>query len=138
MMRTGGGRGEAEPHPAALYFQHRDGDIVTDSHLLTQFSAENQHGFCPSMRLDRSRTLLVLTSMIPGYPISYYIYLKDGGKFTATLGVGGFGDDAEQHAFKSLEDFKGKMVRVTGRVESSGNTFGMWVRDLANIEVVKE
>jgi uncharacterized protein (TIGR03067 family) len=72
------------------------------------------------------------------YPISYYIYLKDGGKFTATLGVGGFGDDAEQRAFKSLEDFKGKMVRVTGRVESSGNTFGMWVRDLATIEVVKE
>jgi RNA polymerase sigma factor (sigma-70 family) len=71
------------------------------------------------------------------FPVSYYIYLKDGGKFTATLGVGGFGDDAEQRAFKSLEDFKGKMVRVTGRVESSGNTFGMWVR--ANqIEVLKE
>jgi uncharacterized protein (TIGR03067 family) len=69
------------------------------------------------------------------YPISYYIYLKDGGKFMI---VGGFGDDTDQLAFKSLEDFKGKMVRVTGRVESSGNTFGMWVRDLANIEVVKE
>jgi RNA polymerase sigma factor (sigma-70 family) len=74
------------------------------------------------------------------YPISYYIYLKDGGKFTAMLGVGGFGDDADQLAFKSLEDFKGKMVRVTGRVEAdSGNkSFVLWVRDLANIEVVKE
>src|SRR5262249_2614946 len=43
------------------------------------------------------------------FPISYYIYLKDGGKFTVTLGVGGFGDDTEQRAFKSIEDFKGKM-----------------------------
>jgi RNA polymerase sigma factor (sigma-70 family) len=69
---------------------------------------------------------------------AYYIYLKDGGRFYARLIV------HDSHEIKKLgiervTDLSGKVVRVTGRVEPSGDTsFMMWVRDLNNIEVVKE
>ena len=75
-----------------------------------------------------------------GYPAAYYIILKDGGKFAARLIVGGIGDQnpLKKLGFEKVEDFKGKMVRVTGRVEPAGNeSFRMFVRD-SDIEVVKE
>jgi hypothetical protein len=64
----------------------------------------------------------------------YYIHLKDGGKFTAML----MDDGVDLHQAKKklgierVTDLNGRVVRVTGRVEPSG----MWVRDLANIEIV--
>jgi uncharacterized protein (TIGR03067 family) len=85
-----------------------------------------------------------VTGPYTGYPVSFYIYLKDGGKFAARLVDNAF-DSLQADRFKKLgiktaEDFKGKMVRVTGRIESdAGKTlFVMSVRALANIEVVKE
>ena len=73
-----------------------------------------------------------------GYGIAYYIYLKDGGKFTARLIVHD-ADQIKKLGIEAVEDFKGKMVRVTGRVEpESGNeSFQMWVRE-TQIEVLKE
>jgi RNA polymerase sigma factor (sigma-70 family) len=73
-----------------------------------------------------------------GYGIAYYIYLKDGGKFIARLIVHD-ADQIKKLGIEAIEDFKGKMVRVTGRVEpESGNeSFQMWVRE-TQIEVLKE
>ena len=73
-----------------------------------------------------------------GYGIASYIYLKDGGKFTARLIVHD-ADQIKKLGIEAIEDFKGKMVRVTGRVEpESGNeSFQMWVRE-TQIEVLKE
>jgi hypothetical protein len=79
------------------------------------------------------------------YPIAYYIYLKDGGKFTARLVDSWLGDEDSNPIMKlvmrlgieSVEHFSGKVVRVTGRVEAvSGDSFQMWVHDLAAIEIV--
>ena len=73
-----------------------------------------------------------------GYGIASYIYLKDGGKFTARLIVHD-ADQIKKLGIEAVADFKGKMVRVTGRVEpESGNeSFQMWVRE-TQIEVLKE
>jgi hypothetical protein len=61
-----------------------------------------------------------------------YIQLRDGGKFTAYL-------FDKARTLEPSKGFEGKMVRVTGRVEPSGGAmFRMVVRDLNNIEVVKE
>ena len=84
-----------------------------------------------------------LTHVYSGYPGSAYTHLKDGGKFTASLICNKFAirwdaDQIKKLGIETVEDFKGKMVRVTGRVEHFGDTFVMWVRDLKNIEVVKE
>jgi hypothetical protein len=79
------------------------------------------------------------------YPISNNIDLKDGGKFTARLVDSWLGDEDSNPirtlvmrlGIESVEHFRGKVVRVTGRVEAvSGNSFQMWVHDLAAIEVV--
>jgi uncharacterized protein (TIGR03067 family) len=83
-----------------------------------------------------------LTHVYSGYPGSAYTHLKDGGKFSASLISNTFVRwDADQFKKKlgieTHEDFKGKMLRVTGRVEHFGDTFRMYVRDLKNIEVVK-
>jgi RNA polymerase sigma factor (sigma-70 family) len=96
---------------------------------------------------------------------THYIYLHDGGKFTARLAKAA--DQFMAEEFKRLaEEFKrlgikpdavlseqkmieannapakhfgGKVVRVTGRVEAgSGSSLQMWVRDLADIELVEE
>ena len=92
-----------------------------------------------------------------GRPL-YSIYLHDGGKFTALMGrsadqfmnlqfmkygikVGTVVSEGKVKEVQtaSFEDFSGKVVRVTGRVEpDSGNSFQMWVHDLADIEIVKE
>jgi RNA polymerase sigma factor (sigma-70 family) len=91
--------------------------------------------------------------------LGYYIYLNDGGKFTALMGrsadqfmnlqfmkhgikVGTVVSEekAKEVQKASVEDFSGKVVRVTGRVEPDSvtvNAFQMWVHDLADIEVVK-
>ena len=84
-----------------------------------------------------------LTHLYSGYPGSAYIHLKDGGKFTASLTCNKFAirwdaDQIKKLGIETDKDFKGKMLRVTGRVEHFGDTFVMWVRDLKNIEVVKE
>jgi uncharacterized protein (TIGR03067 family) len=72
-----------------------------------------------------------------GYPITDLIHLKDGGKFTAVLTDNAF-TPLNVHMKKlGIADFKGKTVRVTGRVGASGDTGVMWVSDHANIEVVK-
>jgi hypothetical protein len=83
-----------------------------------------------------------------GYPATYYVLLKDGGKFTARLishGVASPKEDrilriVDKLGIKTVDDFKGKMVRVTGRVEhdSSNESFRMFVRDPADIELVEE
>jgi RNA polymerase sigma factor (sigma-70 family) len=80
-----------------------------------------------------------------GYPATEYLYLKDGGKFTAALVLGGFkpirldGDKLKKLGINSFKDFEGKMIRVTGQVEPSIDTpFGIFVHDPNNIEVVKE
>ena len=84
-----------------------------------------------------------LTHLYSGYPGSAYTHLKDGGKFSASLIYNKFtrwdaGQFKKKLGIETHEDFKGKMLRVTGRVEHFGDTFVMWVRDLKNIEVVKE
>jgi hypothetical protein len=88
----------------------------------------------------------------------YYIFLNDGGKFTARLAraAGQFMADryfklgikpgiviseekVEEVHKLPVKHFSGKVVRVTGRVEpDSGNSFQMWVHDITLIEVVKE
>ena len=69
---------------------------------------------------------------------TYYIYLSDGGKFTARLAKAA--DQFMKLGVEPVKHFTGKVVRVTGRVEpdSGKPSFQMWVRDLADIEVVKE
>jgi DNA/RNA endonuclease YhcR with UshA esterase domain len=68
----------------------------------------------------------------------YYIFLHDGGKFTARLARAA--DQFMKLGIEPVKHFTGKVVRVTGRVEpdSGKPSFQMWVRDLADIEVVKE
>ena len=68
----------------------------------------------------------------------YYIFLKDGGRFTARLARAA--DQIMRLGVEPVKHFSGKVVRVTGRVEpDSGNpSFMMWVVDLNDIEVVKE
>jgi RNA polymerase sigma factor (sigma-70 family) len=76
-----------------------------------------------------------------GFPVTYNIDLKDGGKFTARLTDNAFTPldvHMKKLGIEGVNDFKGKMVRVTGRVEGSGDTLMMWVPDHANFEVVKE
>ena len=92
-----------------------------------------------------------------GRPL-YDIYLHDGGKFTALMGrsadqymnlqfmkhgikVGTVVSEEKVKEMQkaSFEEFSGKVVRVTGRVEpDSGDSFQMWVHDLADMEIVKE
>ena len=84
------------------------------------------------------------TGPYSGYPVTFYIYLKDGGKFTARLIDNQFtnvgdADQIKKLGIEAFKDFKGKIVRITGRVEpDSGNSIQMWVRDITLIEVVKE
>jgi RNA polymerase sigma factor (sigma-70 family) len=72
-----------------------------------------------------------------GGPV-YYIFLSDGGKFTARLAKAA--DQLMKLGVEPVKHFTGKVVRVTGRVEPDAgkSSFQMWVRDLADIEVVKE
>jgi hypothetical protein len=72
-----------------------------------------------------------------GGPV-YYIFLSDGGEFTARLAKAA--DQFMSLGVDPVKHFTGKVVRVTGRVEPDARkpSFQMWVRDLADIEVVKE
>jgi RNA polymerase sigma factor (sigma-70 family) len=77
--------------------------------------------------------------------VAHYIHLKDGGKFSARLIDSTLTplkvhdpDQMKKLGIERVEDLKGKMVRVTGRVEPAGDTFLIWVRDVNQIEVVKE
>ena len=72
-----------------------------------------------------------------GGPV-YYIFLHDGGKFTARLAKAA--DQFMKLGIVPVKHFNGKVVRVTGRIEPDARnpSFQMWVRDLADIEVVKE
>ena len=69
---------------------------------------------------------------------TYYIYLKDGGRFTARLARAA--DQLMGLDIDPVKHFNGKLVRVTGRVESdSGSgTYHIWVVDLTQIELVKD
>ncbi len=69
---------------------------------------------------------------------TYYIYLSDGGKFTARLARAA--DQLMKLGVEPVKHFAGKVVRVTGRVEPDAGkpTFTMWVRDLADIELVEQ
>jgi RNA polymerase sigma factor (sigma-70 family) len=68
---------------------------------------------------------------------TYYIYLHDGGNFTARLARAA--DQFMKLGVDPVKHFTGKVVRVTGRVEPhTGSTIQMWLRDLADLEVVKE
>jgi RNA polymerase sigma factor (sigma-70 family) len=69
---------------------------------------------------------------------NYRIFLHDGDKFTTRLAHAA--DQIMKRGIEPVKHFNGKVVRVTGRVESEpGNrTFQMWVRDETHIEVVKE
>ena len=83
-----------------------------------------------------------VTGWYLGYPATYYVHLKDGGKFTAWLNAhDGFKDDdqiqklVKKLGIKSVTDLSGKVVRVTGRVDAS---LRMFVHDPANnVEVVE-
>jgi uncharacterized protein (TIGR03067 family) len=83
-----------------------------------------------------------MTGPYSGYPVTFYICLKDGGKFTARLIDNQFtnvgdADQIKKLGIQAFGDFKGKIVRVTGRVEpDSGNSIRMWVRDITLVEVV--
>jgi DNA/RNA endonuclease YhcR with UshA esterase domain len=72
-----------------------------------------------------------------GGPV-YYIFLHDGGRFTARLAKAA--DQFMKLGIEPVEHFTGKVVRVTGRIEpDAGNlSFQMWVRDLADLEVEKK
>ena len=84
-----------------------------------------------------------VTGFYSGYPATYYVHLKDGGKFTAWLrGLRPFNNEdqiqklVKKLGIESVTDLSGKVVRVTGRVDESG--LRMWVHDPANnVEVVK-
>ena len=68
---------------------------------------------------------------------TYYIYLGDGGKFTARMAK--TADQIMKLGIDPVKHFTGRVVRVTGQVERySESSFQMWVRELADIEVVKE
>jgi RNA polymerase sigma factor (sigma-70 family) len=71
----------------------------------------------------------------PNY-YNYYIFLHDGGRFTARLARAA--DQFMALGIDPVKHFSGKVVRVTGRVEpDSGNpSFCIWVRDLTHLEVV--
>jgi uncharacterized protein (TIGR03067 family) len=67
----------------------------------------------------------------------HYISLSDDGKFTARMAK--TADQIMKLGIDPGNHFGGKVVRVTGRVEpDSKSSFQMWVRNLADIEVVKE
>jgi RNA polymerase sigma factor (sigma-70 family) len=88
----------------------------------------------------------------------YYIFLHDGGRFTARMarsadqfmadqfmklgvkpGIVISEEKAEEVRKLPLKHFGGKVVRFIGRVEpDSGNSFQMWVHDITLIGVVKE
>jgi RNA polymerase sigma factor (sigma-70 family) len=72
-----------------------------------------------------------------GGPV-YYIFLHDGSKFTARLARAA--DQFMKLGVEPVKHFTGKVVRVTGRIEPDAGkpSFQMWVRDLADLEVVKE
>lgn len=84
-----------------------------------------------------------VTGWYLGYPATYYVHLKDGGKFTAWLrGLHPVNQEdqilklVKKLGIESVTDLSGKVVRVTGRVDESG--LRMFVHDPANnIEVVK-
>jgi hypothetical protein len=67
---------------------------------------------------------------------NYYIFLHDGGKFTARLARAA--DQFMKLGIEPVKHFNGKVVRVTGRIapDARNSSFRMWVRDLADIEVV--
>jgi hypothetical protein len=65
----------------------------------------------------------------------YYIFLSDGGKFTARMAK--TADQIMKLGIEPVKHFSGKVVRVTGRVEpDSGSSFQMWVREITDIEVM--
>jgi uncharacterized protein (TIGR03067 family) len=65
----------------------------------------------------------------------YYIFLSDGGRFTARLAK--TADQIMKLGIEPVKHFSGKVVRVTGRVEpDSGSSFQMWVREITDIEVM--
>jgi hypothetical protein len=65
----------------------------------------------------------------------YYIFLSDGGKFTARMAK--TADQIMKLGIEPVKHFGGKVVRVTGRVEpASGSSFQMWVREITDIEVM--
>jgi hypothetical protein len=66
---------------------------------------------------------------------SYYIYLSDGGKFTARMAK--TADQIMKLGIDPVKHFTGKVVRVTGLVEpGSGSSIQMWVREITDIEVM--
>jgi DNA/RNA endonuclease YhcR with UshA esterase domain len=67
---------------------------------------------------------------------NYYIFLHDGGKFTARLARAA--DQFMKLGIEPVKHFTGKVVRVTGRVEpdSGKPSFQMWVREITDIEVM--
>jgi uncharacterized protein (TIGR03067 family) len=69
---------------------------------------------------------------------TYYIYLSDGGAFTARLAKAA--DQVMKLGIEPVKHFNDKVVRVTGRIELDAGkpSIQMWVRDIADIEVVKE
>jgi predicted DNA-binding protein (UPF0251 family) len=66
---------------------------------------------------------------------TYYIFLSDGGKFTARMAK--TADQIMKLGIDPVKHFTGKVVRVTGRVEAhSGSSYRMWVREITDIEVM--
>jgi hypothetical protein len=82
-----------------------------------------------------------LSYLYSGFNGSPYLYLKDGDKFTAVLLCKNHGDQLKKLGIERDEDFGGKMVRVTGRVESlnmkGASPKGMFLRSVDGIEVVQ-
>src|SRR5262249_7604206 len=113
--------------------------VLTPEEAIKQMPKENV-----TVQFKVASVELNLTYLYSGFGGTAYLYLKDGGDFTAALickKSAIHGDQLKKLGIERDEDFKGKMVRVTGRVEfldlKGASPKGMFVRSVAHIEVVQ-
>jgi len=113
--------------------------VLTPEEAIKQMPKENV-----TVQFKVASVEVDLSYLYSGFDGGVYVYLKDGGKFTAALICKKYaihGDQLKKLGIERDEDFKGKIVRVTGRVEflnmKGASPKGMFVRSVAHIEVVQ-
>src|SRR5262249_41977584 len=113
--------------------------VLTPEEAIKQMPKENV-----TVQFKVASVELDLSYLYSGFDGGVYLYLKDGGDFTAALickKSAIHGDQLKKLGIERDEDFKGKTVRVTGRVEflnmKGASPKGMFVRSVAHIEVVQ-
>jgi hypothetical protein len=113
--------------------------VLTPEEAIKQMPKENV-----TVEFKVASVELDFSYLYSGFNGAPYLYLKDGGTFTAALicrESAIHGDQLKKLGIEKYEDFKGKTVRVTGRVESlnmkGASPKGMFVRSVADIEVVQ-